>query len=247
MSYNIEIYGLYGEILQAFVDFCFPQYNSEQIDLPEGTKSRAIRCLGTYLTSRRQYIPNEFLSLTDIYSWMDHQFEVTLNKNGSINVFGLVFSEIEQYLFRKNLGSYSYFIAFKENDQGEIQYCYLSWHTPTIAHEKLNLGYSSDLGWRILLIIILLVYAFSLLIWVVMVIYRKWKKILHPSSFSILGRGLFFLILIGSIILIDQFSKILTENIILDDKNPENFQKIIFLPLLLTIFICTTIFISILS
>ncbi|MHA2246530.1 MAG: serine hydrolase domain-containing protein [Candidatus Hodarchaeales archaeon] len=247
VSYNTEKYSLREEILQAFVDLYFPHNNSEQIDLPEGSKSRAIRCLGTYLTSRRPYVPNELLSLKDIYSWMDDQFEVTLNTNGTINVFGLAFSEIGPYLFRKDIGSYNYFIAFKENDQGEIQYCYLSWHTPTIGHEKLNLGYSSDLGWRILIIIILLVYSFSLLLWSVMLIYRKWKKNLQKSPFSILGRGLFLLILIGSVIFIDQFSKILTENIILDDNNLENFQNINLFSFFLTISICATIIISILS
>ena len=247
VSFNTDINGLCGEILQAFVDFCFPHTNSEQIGLPEGTKSRAIRCIGTYLTNRRQYIPNEDLSLKDIYSWMDHQFEVTLNKNGTINVFGLVFSEIEPYLFRKNIGSYSYLIAFKENEHGDIQYCYLGWHTPTIAHEKLNLGYSSDLGWRIMSIIILMIFAFSLLIWVVLFIYRIWKKNLQKSAISLIGRGIVFFILIGSVILIDQFSEILTENIVLADQTVEDFQNIIILPILLTISIFVIVFISIIS
>ena len=243
VSYNTESNGLYGEISQAFVDNFFPQDNSESNGLPEGTKSRAMRCLGTYLTNRRQYIPNEIFSLKDIYSWMDHQFEVTINKNGTINVFGLVFSEIKPYLFQTDIGSYIYLIAFKENNRGDIQYCFLSWATPTIAHEKLNLGYSSDLGWRILIIVSLSVFTLSLLIWAVQFIYRKRKKNLQPSAFSILGRGLFLPILIEAVILIDQLTAILTKNIILATEKIGNF----IIPLLLTISIYGTIFISILS
>jgi len=111
------------ELLDAFMDEYFPGSYSPIVPIPEHME-RVHRYVGHYMKMRTAFTTVERFEL--LLELKYAAVEVIANPDGTIQVFGEIYVEVEPLLFREVTGQYDHLIAFTEDENGVITHLYES-------------------------------------------------------------------------------------------------------------------------
>lgn len=116
------------ELLKVFMDEYFPVSNHSVVPIPDH-KDRVNRYVGHYMKMRTAYTTVEKFELLTALPYTT--VEVVAGSDGTIQLFGVTYIEVEPLLFREVTGHDDRIIAFVEDENGIITHLYDSDFCPT--------------------------------------------------------------------------------------------------------------------
>ena len=116
------------DLLEAFMDEYFPLPHSSVVPIPDHSE-RVHRYVGHYMKMRTAYTTVEKFELLTALPYAT--VEVVANSDGTIQLFGETYVEVEPLLFREVTGDSDRIFAFVEDENGVITHLYDSDFCPT--------------------------------------------------------------------------------------------------------------------
>jgi hypothetical protein len=171
VSYNSQtaIYAS-NEFLSSFLEKYFSTPTLPPLQPLPNFKEHIIRYTGEYLTNRRPYTSVDKVLLFPDYN--NYIIKITANPNGTLQVFGSTFVEVEPLLFVE-VSHQVLMLAFVEDEQGQISHMYSG--SSVIALEKLKWYETSTFQYGIF-VFCAIVFLSALIIWTISAIHRKLRR-----------------------------------------------------------------------